>query len=75
MSNAYNAIQRTVAQRAAAGRPNTISSIADIFGLGGVDGGNFNRKAGLGGGRKAGGAPRKVRSEPELPWPPLWFLG
>ena len=57
MSNAYNAIQRTVAQRAAAGSPNTITSIADIFGLGGIGGGG-NRKAGIGGSGGGGGAPR-----------------
>lgn len=56
MSQARNAIQRTVAQRAAAGSPNTFSSIADIFGLGGIGGGG-NRKAGLGGG-SGGGVPR-----------------
>lgn len=57
MSKAYNAIQRTVAQRAAAGSPNTITSIADIFGLGGIGGGG-NRKAGIGGSGGGGGAPR-----------------
>ena len=70
MSNAYNAIQRTVAQRAAAGRPNTISSIADIFGLGGVGGGG-NRKAGLGGSGGGGGAPRGPLGAGASSGPPL----
>ena len=66
MSNAYNAIQRTVAQRATAGRPNTLSSIADILGLGGIGGGG-NRKAGLGGGGGGGGAPRGPLGTPSNP--------
>ena len=66
MSNAYNAIQRTVAQRAAAGRPNTISTIADILGLGGIGGGG-NRKAGLGGSGGGGGAPRGPLGTPSNP--------
>ncbi len=57
MSQARNAIQRTVAQRAAAGTPNNLRGIADIFGLGGIGGGG-GRKAGLGGGSGGGGVPR-----------------
>ena len=70
MSNAYNAIQRTVAQRAAAGKPNTISSIADIFGLGGIGGGG-NRKAGLGGSGGSGGTPRGPLGAGASSGPPL----
>ena len=69
MSNAYNAIQRTVAQRAAAGS-DYHQQIADIFGLGGVGGGG-NRKAGLAGSGGVGGAPRAARSC--IKWSPAWF--
>ena len=66
MSQARNAIQRTVAQRAAAGgSPNTLSSIADILGLGGIGGGG-NRKAGMGGGG-GGGTPRGPLGTPGNP--------
>lgn len=67
MSNAYNAIQRTVAQRAAAGTPNNLRGIADLFGLGGIGGGG-NRKAGnLGGGPGGGGVPRGPLGTPSNP--------
>ncbi len=67
MSQARNAIQRTVAQRAAAGTPNNLRGIADLFGLGGIGGGG-NRKAGnLGGGPGGGGVPRGPLGTPSNP--------
>tara|TARA_B100000085_G_scaffold256525_1_gene257119 strand:- start:447 stop:1247 length:801 start_codon:yes stop_codon:yes gene_type:complete len=67
VSQARNAIQRTVAQRAAAGTPNNLRGIADLFGLGGIGGGG-NRKAGnLGGGPGGGGVPRGPLGTPSNP--------
>ena len=57
MSQASNAIRRTVAQRAAASTPNNLRGFADLFGLGGIGGGG-GRKAGLGGGSGGGSVPR-----------------